>query len=121
MLVDVQFGMALAWSLASNEGAVGVYRSVESDSHAISETVVENHFADVAEADQEMLAGNEEEHHAEGECILESKLVVAEQEGQGALVQTGTPEGEVAQWAGGTAVEAFAAAVGRQESGPYFG
>lgn len=119
VLVGVQFGVALAWSLASNEGAAGVYRSVGSDSRAVSETVVENHSADVAEAEQETLAGTEEEHHAEGECILESKLV-AEQEGQGALVQAGIPEGGVAQWAGGTAVEASAAVVGKQESGPYF-
>lgn len=118
--MDVQSGVALAWSLASSEGAVGVRRSEESDSLGVSETAVENRFVDVAETEQETVAGTEEEHQAVGGYIHESKPVGAEQEDQEALVQVGTPEGAVVRWPGGTAVEASAAGVETRESGPCF-
>lgn len=69
VFADAQFEVALAWSLASSEGAVGVHSPVESGSLGVCEAGADSHFVDVAAADLGRPAGTGEEHQAEGAYI----------------------------------------------------
>lgn len=80
VFVDVQFEVALAWSLASFEGAAGVNSPVESGSLGVSEVGADSHFVGVAAADLGMPAGTGEEHQAEGAYIHVGSLAGSGQE-----------------------------------------
>lgn len=88
VFVDVQFEVAsgpevaLAWSLASFEGAAGVNSPVESGSLGVSEVGADSHFVGVAAADLGMPAGTVEEHQAEGAYIHVGSLAGSGQEAE---------------------------------------
>lgn len=76
--------VALAWSLASSEGAAGARSPVEFGSLGVSEAGADSHFVvDVAAADLGMRAGNGGEHQAEGAYIHVGRLAEPGDEGEG--------------------------------------
>lgn len=111
--------VALAWNLASSEGAAVEHSPVEAGSLGVSGAGAESHFVDVAATVLEM-PGTGEEYQADGAYIHVGRLarsgeVVEDREWL--LAQAGSPEAMFAQWAEGTAADVSVAVVEEQEFG----